>query len=155
MVKKMKPMTEVQLNNNDEIYFGVIDSKYRLEQHRIVTTGTRLNSTQKIKLKADLASIGGQYIENWTPECTHLTVEEITLTVKILHAIVDEKPIVKPAFWTKYAENVAVNLPPPNIDKYNRPPIAEALLNNIEFKSNLSRKQLFKNKLFVFSGREE
>ncbi|KAJ8930978.1 hypothetical protein NQ314_016175 [Rhamnusium bicolor] len=94
--------------------------------------------------------LGGQYIENWTTDCTHLTVEEVTLTVKVLHALIDEKPIVKPAYWSKFAENVRNNLPPPTIENYNKPPIAEALLNKIELKNDPQRKILFNGKLFLF-----
>ncbi|KAJ8954433.1 hypothetical protein NQ318_011109 [Aromia moschata] len=147
----LTPNVETQLNLQDEIQFGIINSKYRVKKHSVTTTGTRLNSAQKIQLKSDLATIGGRYVENWNAECTHLTIEEITLTVKVLHAIIDEKPIVKPAYWSKFAENVNKMKPPPDINEYNKPPIAEALLNNVEFSTDPRRRSLFKGKLFVFS----
>ncbi|KAG5898744.1 hypothetical protein JTB14_020938 [Gonioctena quinquepunctata] len=147
---EVTPNKEIILKNDDVIQFGVISSKFIFKQHDFVTTGTRLSSTRKTKLKKDLILLGGTFTENWTSDCTHLTVEEITLTVKVLHALIDEKPIVVPTYWAKFAENAAKSLPPPNINEYNDPPMAEALLNKIELKNCSSRKGLFKGKTFMF-----
>lgn len=116
----------------------------------IVTTGTHLNSGDKKKLKSLLNIIGGTYVDNWGPKCTHLTVKEMSVTVKVLHALIDEKPIVISDYWTQFSENVIKNLPPPDIEKFNNPPVGEPTLKNIDFKKNVSRKCLFKDKLFIF-----
>ncbi|CAH1176118.1 unnamed protein product [Phaedon cochleariae] len=149
--KELPPNTEIQLKNNDKIHFGVMESHFTFQQLKLVTTGTRLNSTQKAKLKQDLAVLGARFIDQWTADCTHLTVEEITLTVKVLQALIYKKPIVLPSYWTKFAECVSRNSPPPDIENYNNPPMAEALLNKVEIKANLQRNGLFEGKMFIFS----
>ncbi|XP_074025637.1 nbs [Leptinotarsa decemlineata] len=148
--KEISPNEEIRLKNNDIIQFGVISSQFIFKVQNFVTSGTRLSSIHKTKLKKDIALLGGLYTDNWTSECTHLTVEEITLTVKVLHALIDQKPIVIPAYWSKYVENINKRLPPPNIEEYQNPPMAEALLNKVELKSNITRKELFKGKTFMF-----
>lgn len=104
----------------------------------------------KKKLKNVLNIIGGNYVDNWGPNCTHLTVKEMSVTVKVLHALLDEKPIVVSDYWTQFSENVLKNLPPPDIEKFNSPPVSEPLLKNVNFKKKVSRKSLFKDKLFIF-----
>lgn len=118
--------------------------------YEFITTGTLLNSSLKSKLLSDLSTIRGTYVDQWTPECTHLTLKEITLTIKFLHALIEEKPIVTPTYWTKFAERVQKKLPPPDIEQYNKVPVAEVLLNKIDLSPNPKRKVLFTGKLFVF-----
>lgn len=124
---------------------------FRLEQIELITTGTHLSTNNKDQLKSALKVLGGSYVESWTVECTHLTVQNITVTGKLLLALLDNKPIVTQNYWTAFAENISKHLPPPDINKYNNPPIAEPLLKNIDFKS-MSRRGLFQGKIFIFAS---
>lgn len=53
-------------------------------------------------------------------------------------------------YWSKFAERVQKKLSPPNINLYNKPPVAEVLLSKVDLSPNPKRKELFKGKLFVF-----
>lgn len=93
----------------------------------------------------------GTVIDNWKSNCTILTVKEILLTSKVLCAIVEGIPIVTLKYWEDFVENVKKNLPPPDTKQYI-PPCAEAVLSS---KKNMltyqpARKELFRNKMFVF-----
>ncbi|XP_018580244.1 nibrin [Anoplophora glabripennis] len=148
--EKLHPNIEIELAIGDIIQFGVSHSSYSLQKYVFVTTGTCLNNNIKTKLISDLSIIKGKYIDQWTSDCTHLTMEEISLTIKFLHALIDEKLVVKPSYWSKFAERVQKQLPPPNINLYNKPPVAEVLLSKVDLSPNSTRKELFKGKLFVF-----
>lgn len=96
-----------------------------------------------------LEALDVTYVDNWGPECTHLTVNKMAVTSKVLHAILDAKPITLTDYWTHFLENVLINRAPPNIEDFCNPPSEEPLLNNINF-TNTFRKSLFANKIFVF-----
>ncbi|CAG9771788.1 unnamed protein product [Ceutorhynchus assimilis] len=90
-------------------------------------------------------------MEKWDDSCTHLTVEKLTLTIKVLQALIDEKPIVTLDYWAACEESLAQKLPMPNIEEYNKPPVAEQLLkSDFQYRFNSQRRSLFKDKMFVF-----
>ncbi|XP_057665360.1 nibrin [Diorhabda carinulata] len=148
--KELTPNVEVDLKENDKVQFGVFSSIFKFHQIHFVTTATQLSDNCKEALKKQLDTIQGRYLDNWTSECTHLTLQKISLTVKVLHALLEDKPIVVPAFWAKFVENVSKSIAPPKITDYNNPPLAEALLNRVEFKKAAPRKNLFMGKHFLF-----
>lgn len=119
---------------------------------QIITTTSRLSNTEKLNLNKCISSLNGKMINNWTNQCTHLTAEQITLTLKVLHALVDNKPIVTSKYWEKFAENVKNGLPPPDVDQF-KPPLVEALLNKVPLDENQQRKCLFQNKVFIFTDK--
>lgn len=121
-----------------------------MEQQHIITTGAQLNKTDKEKLKNELNVIHGKYVDNWGPECTHLTVNDITITIKFLHALVDEKPIVVKDYWAKFSKNVLKNKPPPAVENYNKPVIKDPLLNINTILKKVCRKTIFEGKIFIF-----
>ncbi|KAJ8920805.1 hypothetical protein NQ315_004946 [Exocentrus adspersus] len=47
------------------------------------------------------------------------------------------------------------NLPPPDINHHNKPPVAEKLLNRIDLQPNPERKILYKGKQFIFEKEED
>lgn len=88
--------------------------------------------------------------------CTHVTAEEIVLTVKILCAVIAGTPIVTLKYWKDYVNNVKQNLPSPNVADY-KPPCSEMILNyqNIDLDYKDERRSLFKDKIFVFPTKRE
>lgn len=148
--KELTPNVEFDVKEDDIVRFGGLGSIFIFHQIHLVTTATQLSDNRKAALKKHLDSLHGKYVDNWNSECTHLTLQKISLTVKVLHALLEDKPIVVPAFWTKFVENVSRNIAPPDWSEYNDPPLAEALLNKVEFKKAAPRKNLFMDKHFLF-----
>ncbi|CAH1953575.1 unnamed protein product [Acanthoscelides obtectus] len=148
--KSMEPNVACVLKHGDEIQFGVYNSKFRLEREKYVTTATRLPGAEKIQLKNDIEAVRGSYVEDWSHDCTHLTVKEIALTVKVLYALIDDKPIVLPQYWTKLKDHVRSGEEFPKVENYNNPPVSGTLLSRVEWKRGINRRNMFKNKLFIF-----
>ncbi|XP_060518612.1 nibrin isoform X2 [Cylas formicarius] len=148
---ELQPNKEVQLLNNDVIQFGVMQSKYSFLNYKFVTTTTGINSKTNETLKQNLIKCGVKLVDKWLKVCTHLTAENIVLTLKFLQALIDEKPIVTPKYWEEYANCIMNNHEPPNINEFNKPNIGEELLSkDYDFSPNPARKTLFSNKLFIF-----
>lgn len=100
-------------------------------------------------IKQTIQILGGECVNNWSPQCTHLTVKEVVLTVKVLHALLDDKPIIMMKFWDKFLECVKKKIPPPDASEF-KPPVAEKMIDHNALCFNPERKQLFKGKVFVF-----
>lgn len=126
----------------------------RLEQKEIITAATALNGHEKKNLKKVLDIIGATLVDNWGPQCTHLTVKEMSVTIKVLNALLDEKPIVLLRYWTQFAKNALKNRPPPDIEQFNKPPVAEPMLTNLNFTEKVNRRVIFKNKELIFGTDE-
>ncbi|XP_030749490.1 nibrin isoform X1 [Sitophilus oryzae] len=143
--------TEIKLKNKDLIKFGMLNHVFRFEFYNFVVSASGLSSEKKSALKQNVEYCCGKYVDKWSSECTHLTVEMVTVTVKVLQALIDEKPIVTPDYWSAYKNSKDKGLPPPDINKYNRPEISEQLLkSDFKCEANPKRKTLFRNKVFLF-----
>lgn len=58
---------------------------FRLELlHLLVATST-LNQEEKSEVKHTVESLGGKLASDWRRECTHLTMNKLTVTVKVSH----------------------------------------------------------------------
>lgn len=90
-------------------------------------------------------------MDKWSSLCTHLAVEKLTLTVKVLQALVQGKPIVTLDYWADYAKAIENSKPAPDLARYSKPPVAEHLFSSdFECTYDEKRKSLFENKVFVF-----
>ncbi|GFU02786.1 nibrin [Nephila pilipes] len=143
--------SEVEIQNNDLVKFGQFDSEFRIHNLPLVVTTSCLEISAKKDLKKAIHALGGSFISEWQPSCTHLVMTEVKVTVKALCCLVSTKPIVKPEYFQelkKSLKNSATIILP------NRfiPPIGEALIDKdvVSFDINPQRKSLFKNKTFFF-----
>ena len=124
---------------------------FRLEEISPHVTYSGLNAEQKIKLTENVIFLNGKIDSNWNKACTHVTVSEITLTAKVLYALILGQPMVTLQFWDDYVTNVKCNSLPPDVKNYV-PRFSEMVLQkNFSLEYLPERKTLFKNLTFVFA----
>jgi len=61
---------------------------------------------------------GAHIIREWTSECTHLVMTEISITAKVICALIDQCPIVKPEYVAALAQR-KIQDPLPDANKYD------------------------------------
>ncbi|XP_076271331.1 nibrin isoform X2 [Rhynchophorus ferrugineus] len=148
---ELKAKTEVTLNHKDTIKFGILNNLYTFEAYKFIVTTSGLSGNKKSVLKNNVEYCGGKFSDKWSPYCTHLVVEEITLTIKFLQALINEVIIITPEYWVAYKQSLDSNSSMPDITKYNSPKVSEQLLkSDFQCTKNPMRRTLFKNKVFVF-----
>nr|CAH7765438.1 unnamed protein product [Callosobruchus chinensis] len=125
-------------------------SKFIFEGHSFITAVSRLTFTEKSQLKEDLGSIRGQFAEYWDYNCTHLTVREMGMTMNVLYAVASNVPIVTLRYWSEAKKKIAAGEQLPDVNMYSSPPVTKTISNRVDWKKNVDRKGLFKNKMFVF-----
>ncbi|XP_073728191.1 nibrin isoform X1 [Misgurnus anguillicaudatus] len=139
------------LQPGDKVTFGVFQSKFRLEKDCVVVCSSCVDNEGKASLSQDLRSIGGQLVNSWTLNCTHLVMPTVKITIKTICALLCCRPIVKPEFFRAFSKAVQQKLPLPEPERF-RPPIDEPSLSieDLDLSARPERKGLFKGKTFVF-----
>ncbi|XP_002007605.4 nibrin [Drosophila mojavensis] len=151
--KKMSAKTPTPLHIGDRIRFGALKNVWKLSQLKLLTTASALNATEIHELNNLIKSLNGAIVPSWTDECSHLTMDTVTITVKLLHALLDNKPIVRIDFWrelVKLAKRVHVpnDLPKPEDYMPKQPEDMPSI------KWRPERTKLFAGKTFVFMNRK-
>lgn len=142
---------KMKLKVNDLIRFGRLQNVWKVEKLTFITVTSSLAQDDVAQVTANVASLGGKVQGQWSSDCTHLTMREPSVTVKLLHALVDQKMIVTPNYWKDLAMAVAA--------KKSTLPKAEMYCpdfddDNINVGCKPERRHLFKGKTFVFLSRK-
>lgn len=150
----IKKNEEIKLKNGERVQFGLLDNEWTLSKLNICTLTSSINPHQKEELEKYINLIGGEITEIWKNSCTHLTMSEITVTLKVLKALVENVPIVSCEYWKDYYENLKNSKLPPKCENY-LPKLAEKFLNKeiVSFHLNEKRKTIFHGKKFVFMNK--
>ncbi|XP_044732951.1 uncharacterized protein LOC123295603 [Chrysoperla carnea] len=149
------------INNNGEVYslqagdkirFGMQWNIWAVCGFPIRTVTSNMLTEQKEIVASYLAVLNGQFVMDFDDACTHVTVDTIYLTVKLLCGLVKGIPIVTPQYWKDCVECVRNNRLLPDTKNY-LPPLAEDLINkeNINLAPG-ARRELFVGKYFLFSN---
>ncbi|XP_030372351.1 nibrin [Scaptodrosophila lebanonensis] len=145
--KKMKSKSTAVLKMGDKVRFGV-SNVWEVTQLKLITATSALSPTASIELEQSIKLLNGTIAQNWTNQCTHLTMTDLSVTVKLLLALLDHKPIVNTKFWqafVKAARLIHVREPWPRPEDFE--PVQ---LHSIDIKWRSERTKLFAGKTFVF-----
>lgn len=125
-----------------------------LECVNLIVTTSNLKQTEKKAVLDNVLALNGTLLDTWKPECNTLVIKEILLTPKVLTCIIWGTPIVIPQYLIDFLKNVKEKRPPPDPKQYD-PPCGEAVLpqNSVNLNYNPARKNLFANKIFVFTNK--
>uniref|UniRef100_A0A6P4EQL7 Nibrin n=1 Tax=Drosophila rhopaloa TaxID=1041015 RepID=A0A6P4EQL7_DRORH len=127
------------------IRFGGNMSIWQVTRLNLVTAVSALTRPEIKELTEMLEPMGGTVSPSWTQECSHLTMNEVSVTVKLLHALLENKPIVTFAYWRKMlhsAQTIHVKEGWPQPEDYQP--------TNMDVTWRPERTRLFSGKTFVF-----
>ncbi|XP_021111621.1 nibrin isoform X2 [Heterocephalus glaber] len=149
--EKMQNGLSQTLKTGDRVTFGVFESKFRVEYEPLVACSSCLDVSGKTALSQAILQLGGLTVNSWTEECTHLVMVSVKVTIKTICALICERPIVKPEYFTEFVKAVQSKKQPPQIESFY-PPVDEPAIGskNIDLSGRQERKQIFKGKTFVF-----
>ncbi|EDV51245.2 nibrin [Drosophila erecta] len=147
--RKVPAKTLTPLPVGTRVRFGANMSIWQVTQLKLVTTVSALTRPEIQELTKILEPMGGMVTSNWTDDCTHLTMNEVSVTVKLLHAMLENKPIVTFAYWRNMlqsAQSIHVKEGWPQPEDYQP--------TNIDVTWRPERTRLFAGKTFVFMNRK-
>lgn len=136
----------IPLSEGDRIRFGVLKSIWLVSKITPIITVSTLPVEIAKQLKQYIQILGGSILTGWKDTYTHLTLTEIKLTPKLLHAILDQKPIVTCDYWCSVVQAARRGRRSlPNPASYV-PPNPE----NFDLSYREERKSIFMDITFVF-----
>ncbi|XP_014367586.2 nibrin [Papilio machaon] len=154
--EKLESGTKHKINIGDNIKFGKLSSEWKAHFINLTSCTSTLKGECVKKLKENLIKLGGTLKNEWDGSCGYLTMPAITLTIKVVLALVQGSHIVTIEFWNKCVEATAKfsTLPDP---KNYMPQIIESTLNKetVSFFPDEKRKTLFAGKTFIFFSRRQ
>ncbi|XP_013143585.1 PREDICTED: nibrin [Papilio polytes] len=148
--------TKQKVNIGDNIKFGKLNSEWETHFINLTACASTLKGESLLKLKENLHRLGGTFKNDWDSSCGYLTMPAITLTIKVVLALVQGAHIVTIEFWNECVEATSKfsKLPDP---KNYMPQIIESTLNKekVSFFPDEKRKSLFAGKTFIFFSRRQ
>lgn len=149
--QRLTENTAVTLKSEDTVTFGVFDSKFRVDNQRLVVCSSCLDNDGKASLTQALLALGGKLVNTWSQDCTHLVMPTAKVTIKTICALLCCCPIVKPEFFSEFSRAAQQKLPPPQAESFI-PEIDEPSLSkkDITLRAIPVRRQLFTGKTFIF-----
>ncbi|XP_065909548.1 nibrin-like isoform X2 [Dysidea avara] len=87
-----------RLKEGDVIKFGNQPNKseFRLHRKQLVVCFSNMSASQKTAAKTSASKLGAKVVDVWDNSCTHLIMNGIMVTVKVVNALSNLKPIVTP-----------------------------------------------------------
>ncbi|KAM8826464.1 nibrin [Synchiropus picturatus] len=147
----LSPNTLKRVESGDSITFGVFHSKFSVDHQQLVVCSSCMDVTGKAALSQALQSLGVKLLGSWSPDCTHLVMPAVKLTIKTITALLSCRPIVKPEYFSEFCTAVQQHLAPPRVERF-LPEIDEPSLStkDVNLAPLPARKHLFTGKTFVF-----
>lgn len=154
--KPLDPHEKIILKDADIIKFGKLNNVWKLHKITFVTCTSTLKGENLNNLKISLEKIGGLWKNDWDETCTYLTMPAITLTIKVVLALVQGLYIVTPEYWNKCCEAINKKTRLPDPEQFT-PEVIESTLNkdSVTFLPSSDRKYLFQGKTFIFFSRRQ
>ncbi|XP_023947038.2 nibrin [Bicyclus anynana] len=149
--EKIEENVLTKLNSTDVVKFGKMGSIWKVQEINFVTCTSTLKGENLQNLKILITSLGGTLKNEWDDTCAYLTMPAITLTIKVVLALVQNSHIVTVKYWNKCLEAVSNNNALPKPSDFV-PQILESTLNKetVSFLPNKERSSLFEGKSVVF-----
>lgn len=141
-----------QVKSGDILILGTAGiSKYRAVYEPFICTTSCLDPASKRITKQLMVRLGGHVVSDWRKECKLLLMNSLSVTVKVICALVSLKPVVSIQYLEDLVRCYENRTELPKADTYI-PVLAESQLNpsDVSFKADAVRKLLFQGKIFIF-----
>lgn len=144
------------LSDGDNVKFGQFESVFSASYAPLVITTSCIDSAVKKELKKTIHRLGGHLVSEWKPECTHLVMSDVKVTIKAVCCLISLKPLVTPAYFMDMLTNISSRLSEPITNRYI-PPIGEDIIDKEKANFDIvpERKRIFDNKTFIFLDRSQ
>lgn len=136
----------------DTIAFGICQNHWVVAKSTLNTVTTSFTLADKKALKTLLEQINVKMQDAFNSSTTHLTIDVLSVTVKVLYAIMEKTPIVSTKFWLQFYENLKHCKICPDANDF-KPRIDNEFLKAIDY--DMDRKKIFAGKIFIFINKAQ
>ncbi|XP_076437770.1 uncharacterized protein LOC143276963 [Babylonia areolata] len=144
------------LRDGDEVRFGTPKSLHRVVFEPFIITTSCVDGAGKKEVRALVCHLGGHVSSDWQKDCRFLIMKSITVTIKVVCALVSQKPIVTVDYLrdlVQFYKGQKVEKPQP--ENY-LPPVTERLVEpGVSFHVNAKRSTVFLGMSFYFLSEKQ
>lgn len=153
---KVQAHNKIPLKNNDVIRFGKLNCFWKVNEKDLTTCTSTVKGESMQQLKLVLNKVGGTLKNEWDQSCLYLTMPAITLTIKVVFALVQGSYIVTQDFWNKCLEAIENSKALPDPNNFT-PEVIESTLNKetVSFLPDKKRQSLLKGKKILFFSKRQ
>ncbi|XP_033747756.1 nibrin-like [Pecten maximus] len=151
MLNSSKVQGQTTVKDGDEVMFGSPKSAFIAVYEPFIVSTSCLSPSLKKQVRQAVMRLGGHIIADWSRHCTHLVMTSISVTIKVVCAMVSTKPIVSPDFLDAYLRSLENSKEQPNPESY-LPTVSESQVDptEVSFTNDPRRKTIFQGKTFIF-----
>ncbi|XP_060072738.1 nibrin-like isoform X2 [Ylistrum balloti] len=151
MVNTSKVQGQTTVKDGDEVMFGSPKSVFIAVYEPLVVSTSCLSPTLKKQVQQSVMKLGGHIVAEWSRHCTLLVMTSISVTIKVVCAMVSLKPIVSPDYLAAYLQSLESGKEQPDPESY-LPTVSESQIDptEVSFTNNTERKKIFEGKTFIF-----
>ncbi|XP_046549525.1 LOW QUALITY PROTEIN: nibrin-like [Haliotis rubra] len=155
-VNKKRVSGETLIKDGDEVAFGSPKSVFLVVNEPFIITTSCLDVPSKKSAKAVVRTFGGHVVSEWTKNCSLLVMNSISVTIKVICAMITQRSIVLPLYLEKLLNHLKGEGEKPDPDVY-LPTVSETQVNpeEVSFKPNPNRASVFKGMKFIFLSQRQ
>ncbi|CAO3638060.1 unnamed protein product [Cunninghamella echinulata] len=144
---------EIYLKDGDIIKLGTKFALFKLKWEPLVICRQNLSKDTRLILYNNAADIGAKITQNIGDPFTHLYMDNLQLSYKVIQCLAQAKPIISQKWVDALCNSSDTDFNYPPINPSYLPPIDQSFNDRFgipDFKPNTNRSKLFKNKIFLF-----
>lgn len=144
-----------ELKDGDLVTFGN-SSTFTLVYEPFIISSSCLDPPSKKKVKEWICILGGHMVNDWKKECSLLVMNNISVTIKVVCALLSLKNIVTPDYLEKYIKYLRGESGQPDPDQF-LPVITETQVetHEVSFKVVPKRRNIFQGMKFIFLNEKQ
>ncbi|GAB1600889.1 nibrin-like [Argonauta hians] len=147
--KKCDPNTQISLKEGDKLMFGSPNSTFRIWFRPLTVTSSCLKNEAKSELEQIIKYFNGCIDNEWSPRCSFLVMNYLSVTVKVVCALAAQCHIVTIDYF-KSLKAATEKCRPLQDPKHFIPKMSNSIMKNETFAPTPSRKTVFNGITFYF-----
>ena len=155
-VNNQKVKGEKLLQSGDEVRFGTPKSVHRVVYEPFLVTTSCISGPEKNDVRVLVSKIGGHVSNDWRKDCSFLVMKTLTVTIKVVCALVSQKPIITVDYLRDLLRHLRGEAgEKPNPETY-LPPVTERLVQpGVSFHPIAERSDVFLGMSFHFLSKKQ
>ncbi|KAK3083896.1 hypothetical protein FSP39_004849 [Pinctada imbricata] len=148
--EKLEKNKGVELKDGDVLLLGT-KSNFTVVYEPFIITSSCLDNQSKNTVRSLIGLLGGHVINDWKKDCSLLLMQSLSVTIKVICALVCQKYIVSPAYLQAYTDHLQGKGDMPNPKRF-QPEVTETQIDpsKVTFGPNKRRQNLLQGMKFIF-----
>ena len=145
-----------RLQHGDVLKFGMPTSTHTIIYEPLVVTMSCLDASGKKEVRSIISQLGGVITNDWRKDCSFVIMKSVTVTIKVVCALVSQKHIVTIAYLQELSKHLQqYSYPKPDPEKF-LPGVSDSLSKpDISFRPSADRSSVFLGMTFYFLSQKQ